>query len=72
MKMIERTILFNLPLSIKGFCFCTPEGEKICVLNSRFTFEANKKTLLHEQGHIANNDFDCCYCVDEIELVRSR
>ena len=43
MKMIERTILFNLPLSIKGFCFCTPEGEKICVLNSRFTFEANKK-----------------------------
>lgn len=32
MKMIERTILFDLPLTIKGFCFCTPEGEKFVFL----------------------------------------
>lgn len=70
MKMIERTILFDLPLTIKGFC--TPEGEKICVLNSRFTFETNKKTLLHEQEHIINNDFDNYCFVDALEAQRHK
>lgn len=72
MKMIERTILFDLPLTIKVFCFCTPEGEKICVLNSRFTFETNKKTLLHEQEHIINNDFDNYCFVDALEVQRHK
>ena len=70
--MIARVVLADLPCTIGGYCVTNADGEKICVLNAKHTFEANKKTLLHEQGHIANNDFDCCYCVDEIELVRSR
>lgn len=70
--MISRVVLADLPCTIGGYCVTNAEGEKICVLNAKHSFEGNKKTLLHEQEHITNNDFDCCYCVDEIELVRSR
>ncbi len=70
--MISRVVLADLPCTIGGYCVTNAEGEKICVLNAKHSFEGNKKTLLHEQEHITNNDFDCCYCVDEIELVRHR
>lgn len=70
--MIARVVLADLPCTIGGYCVTNADGEKICVLNAKHSFEGNKKTLLHEQEHITNNDFDCCYCVDEIELVRYR
>ncbi len=49
--MIKKILLFNLPLRIKGYCIATPEGEKICILNSRYTLEMNQKTFLHELSH---------------------
>lgn len=70
--MVSRVVLADLPCKIGGYCVTNVDGEKICILNARLTYETNQKTLLHEQEHISNNDFDCCYCVDEIELVRHR
>lgn len=68
--MIARVVLANLPLKVGGYCVINDEGEKICVLNARHSFERNKKTLLHEQEHINNNDFDECLYVDKTEALR--
>ena len=70
--MVSRVVLANLPCKIGGYCVVNADGDKICVLNSRHSFETNKKTLLHEQEHIVNNDFEGHYKVDEIELFRRR
>lgn len=66
---MSRTILYDLPHDVRSFVREDIDGEVIFILNARLTWESNMKTYLHEQEHIANNDFDCC-CVDEIELVR--
>jgi hypothetical protein len=70
--MIARVVLADLPCTIGGYCVTNAEGEKICVLNAKHSFEGNKKTLLHEQEHINNNDFEDCCCVDEIEIQRHK
>lgn len=67
--MIKKILLFNLPLRIKGYCMATPEGEKIFVLNSRYTFEANQETFLHELSH--NQDVGELN-VDRLEFLRHR
>jgi hypothetical protein len=54
--MISRVVLADLPYKIGGYCVTNADGEKICVLNARLTYEANRKTLLHEQEHIINNE----------------
>lgn len=42
--MVSRVVLANLPCKIGGYCVVNADGDKICVLNSRHSFEANKKT----------------------------
>ena len=65
--MIEKILLFNLPLQIKGYCINTPEGQKICILNSRYTLESNQKTFLHELSHLQDaGELN----VDSIESLR--
>lgn len=68
--MISRVVLADLPYKIGGYCVTNADGEKICVLNACLTYEANRKTLLHEQEHIINNDFDNYCFVDELEAQR--
>lgn len=70
--MISRVVLVDLPCKIGGYCVTNVDGEKICVLNARLTYEANRKTLLHEQEHIINNDFDNYCFVDELEAQRHK
>ena len=63
----------NMPLDIRGFVFCDPEtDDKVCILNAKLTYEANKKTAIHELKHLVNNDFENEENVDEIEFKRHR
>ena len=50
-----RTILLDLPPSVKGFTTET-EDENIIVLNSRLSYEQNKETYIHELKHISYQD----------------
>ncbi|WP_455650944.1 hypothetical protein [Phascolarctobacterium faecium] len=70
--MISRVVLADLPCTIGGYCVTNADGEKICVLNAKHSFEGNKKTLLHEQEHVANNDFERYSGADEIEAQRHK
>ena len=50
--------LMNLPTSVRGFCYHDDDGEEFVVLNSRLTWEMNKKTWKHEMDHIRSGDLD--------------
>lgn len=41
--MISRVVLADLPCTIGGYCVTNADGEKICVLNAKHSFEGNKK-----------------------------
>lgn len=56
-----------LPTTTRGLTVQDEEGDYNIYLNTRFTFEANKKTLQHEIQHITNNDFDKFQHVKDIE-----
>ena len=63
-----RTILQDLPYDCKGFIIENIEtGEKCCVLNSRYSREANLKTYEHECRHQDNNDFESDEDINTIE-----
>ena len=48
--------LMNLPTSVRGFCYHDDDGEEFVILNSRLTWEMNRKTWDHEKRHIENGD----------------
>lgn len=63
-----RTILLDLPLKCRGYIYEDVEsGEKLCVLNSRLTYENNQKTYEHESRHLINEDFDSYEDINTIE-----
>ena len=47
MTLIKRVVLFDLPLAVKGYCFNDSEGDKVCVLNSRYTRLENWKLAFY-------------------------
>ena len=51
-----RTILKDLPVSVKGFVFHDDDGQPVVVLNSRLSVERRKKAYRHEVEHIENGD----------------
>ena len=51
-----RTILQDLPVSVKGFVFHDDEGQPVVVLNSRLSAERRLKAYRHEVEHIENGD----------------
>jgi hypothetical protein len=54
-----RTILLDLPLKCKGYIYeDMATGEKCCILNSRYSHEANQKTYKHETEHAKNKDLE--------------
>lgn len=67
--LIKRVILCNLPLSIKGYCYADDVGDKICVLNCRYTHEDNINSYQHEILHA--NDFGSLN-VDMLESIRHK
>lgn len=67
--MIKRVVLYNLPLSVRGYCYNDEEGEKVCVLNARYTYEDNLETYQHEREHV--KDFGVLN-VDLLESIRHK
>lgn len=68
-----RTVLYDLPIGCKGFVIHDPETlEPTTVLNSRYTYEMNKKTYDHENKHIERNDLFSNEDVDSIENKRRK
>ena len=58
-----RTILQNLPVSVKGFCYHDDDGQPVVVLNARMSAERRMKAYRHELEHIKNGDmFNEDYC----------
>lgn len=57
-----RTILQDLPVSIKGFVFHDDDGQPVVVLNSRLSAEKRMKAYRHELKHIENGEmYDTTY-----------
>lgn len=56
--MDERVILLDLPTSVRGFVFMGDDGEPVIVLNARLTHEQNRRTWLHERGHIERGEMN--------------
>lgn len=52
-----RVMCVDLPTCCKAFTVAS-DGFYNIYLNSRQTYEQNKKSLLHELEHIENGDFD--------------
>ena len=51
-----RTILQDLPVSVKGFVFHDDDGTPVVVINSRLSAERRRKAFDHEVKHIENGD----------------
>lgn len=64
-----RTILVDMPLSVKGYTVADSEGFYTIVLNQKLTREQNLLTYVHELGHIKNGDFDSLETVEIIEML---
>lgn len=64
-----RTILCDLPNSIRGFTVATPDGFFTICLNQNLSHAQNMKSYQHELKHIMNGDFDKKCSVDLIEVM---
>jgi acylphosphatase len=69
---MSRTVLYDLPLDIRGFVREDADGEITYVINSRLTREANIETFLHEMKHTENNDLRANCNVNEVECERHK
>ncbi len=68
--MVENyiTIFANLPYKVSGFImYDSADDYYTIVLNSRLSYEENRKTFEHELQHIINNDFSKCHNVGILE-----
>lgn len=66
-----KVVYADLPTTIGGFVKET-DGYYTIVLNSRMTFERNRKSYIHELSHIDNMDLDRNCNADQIELEANR
>ena len=57
----------DLPCSIRGFVKCFPDNFFGIVLNSRLSYEQNKRTLEHELEHIKEGHLYTDCNVDTVE-----
>lgn len=53
-----RTVLQNLPTTVRGFVVHGMDDYKLIVLNARLTRELNQRTSLHEADHILSGELD--------------
>ena len=57
-----RTILQDLPVSVRGLVFHDDEGQPVIVINSRLSVENRMKAYRHEVEHIQNGEmYDTTY-----------
>ena len=63
-----RTILIDLPLKCRGYIYeDVATGDRVCVLNARYSYESNQLSYLHECYHVENGDFDSDDNINAIE-----
>ena len=65
-----RTVLYDLPPRVRAFCLEDGDGEQTVVLNSRLSWENNKKSLEHELTH--TDDFIPGTDVKILEFIRHK
>ena len=53
-----RTLVIDLPTSVKGFVYLDSSNTPCIVLNARMTAEIQKDTYRHELDHIRHGDID--------------
>lgn len=53
-----RTIVTDLPVSVKGFVFLDATGSPCIVLNARMSAEIQRKTYRHEVDHILRGELE--------------
>lgn len=57
-----RTVLVDMPTTVRGFVFVDSTGEPCIVLNSRMSCEIQHSTYLHELDHIhSGQQYDDAY-----------
>lgn len=66
--MEVRTILADMPASIKGFTILSQDDYYTIVLNKNLSHQQNIDSYWHEIRHIANGDFDKNGSADNIEF----
>lgn len=64
-----RTIMCDLPSTIKSFVVATPDDCFTIVLNQNHSYEQNMKSYQHEIEHIQNGDYEKKCSVDIIEFI---
>lgn len=67
-KMIK-TVLLDLPCSVGAFTV-ERDGFYTIVINSRSSYEQQRRSAQHEREHIARGDFDRNMVADVIEGLR--
>lgn len=67
-----RTVLLPLPYDVRSFVCEDENGEPTCYLNSRLSYEMNKKSFEHEREHKSHDDLNREIDVNRIEIFRHR
>jgi len=57
----------DMPLSIRGVSVINPDGTITVYINSRLTYEQQRKAYQHEISHIDNDDFNNYDDINNIE-----
>lgn len=66
-----RTLLCPLPIGCKGYILRDPyTDEETIVLNSRYSYEENRRTYMHEMLHHRHGDFNSALAAREVEELR--
>ena len=65
---MTRTILYNLPPTVRALCSEDVNGEQLIILNARLTREANSESFEHELRH--KKDFSHSQNVDFLECKK--
>ena len=66
MKEVVSVHFVDFPTKARGMVTANADGSYTILLNSRLSFEQQRKTFRHEMRHIQNHDFEKTD-VDEIE-----
>lgn len=65
-----RTVLLPLPYDVRSFVCEDENGEPTCYLNSRLSYEMNKKSFEHEREHENHDDLNREIDVNQLEADR--
>ena len=59
----------DLPITVKGATVMDYDGFYNIYINSRLSYEEQKKTIAHEMEHIVRGDFFSCATLEDVETM---